>query len=386
VDWWVLTIGDEVRPAITEAIEDFEKLHPKITIKIQERSTDAHKDAVRQTAGSDSAPDMFFMWTGKGLGGEFVESGASLDLTKYYELYGWKDRFSEATLSSHTQFGGYHGVPYTQRGEAIYYRKSLFEKAGITSEPTTYEELVTAAEKLKSADIIPIQFGGTVNWHVMRLLDSLLETKCGADTHNDLVGLKADWAGEACVGEAFGELKTWGDNFFQPGYAGVTNDQAQADFFFPGKAAMALEGDWYLNVLTENGQDLDDFGMFRFPTGTGRLYGFSEGTYISASSKNAGAAAEFLDFFTRDEYEQEHLGSFGAISVNKNVVDSSPEPLNKEWHDFFGTATGLYVNNDQSLSLENTTEYWRIQNSVLGGKIKPEDAGATMQKFIDSHA
>ena len=51
LDWWVLTIGDEVRPAITEAIEDFEKLHPKITIKIQERSIDAHKDAVPSDRG-----------------------------------------------------------------------------------------------------------------------------------------------------------------------------------------------------------------------------------------------------------------------------------------------------------------------------------------------
>jgi raffinose/stachyose/melibiose transport system substrate-binding protein len=41
------------------------------------------------------------------------------------------------------------------------------------------------------------------------------------------------------------------------------------------------------------------------------------------------------------------------------------------------------MNNDQNLSLSQTTEYWRIQNLVATGELDPADAGAEFQKFID---
>ena len=48
-----------------------------------------------------------------------------------------------------------HGVPYTNHGMVVYYRKDLFEAAGITEEPKTYEELLAANDKLLAAGTIP---------------------------------------------------------------------------------------------------------------------------------------------------------------------------------------------------------------------------------------
>src|SRR3712207_6766916 len=173
-------------------VTDFEAENEDIDVVVEERAVDAHKDALRTTLGTNGAPDIFFSWAGPGLGGEFIEAGASLDLEQYYEEFGWADRFSETTLSGVTQYGGYDGVPYTQRLEALFYNKDLFAEAGIEGTPETYDELVDAAEKLKAAGTTPIQFGGTVNWHVMRLLDSILETKCGEDGYQALVTKEAD--------------------------------------------------------------------------------------------------------------------------------------------------------------------------------------------------
>ena len=77
-------------------------------------------------------------------------------------------------------------MPYTFHGEALYYNKALFAKAGIASEPKTYDEFVADAAKLAAAGIPAFTFGGTVNWHVMRLMDVILETECGAEKHDAL--------------------------------------------------------------------------------------------------------------------------------------------------------------------------------------------------------
>jgi raffinose/stachyose/melibiose transport system substrate-binding protein len=86
---------------------------------------------------------------GLGLGGEFIKSGLALPMDKYYSQYKWDDEFIGPALSFSKQYpGGRFGVPSTFRGEAIYYNKALFEKAGITSEPKTYEELVAGDGKV----------------------------------------------------------------------------------------------------------------------------------------------------------------------------------------------------------------------------------------------
>jgi raffinose/stachyose/melibiose transport system substrate-binding protein len=224
--WWLVTQQDTAQATLDDLIDRFEDANPDITVSLETRSTDAHKDALRTSAGTDAGPDVFFLWAGPGLGGEFVKAGVSRDITDYYERYRWADRFTPTTVEPYTQYGGHHGVPWTQRVQVIYYNKRLFQQAGITAEPTSYEELVAAADRLKTAGITPIEFGGSVNWHVMRLLDNLVETECGQELADQLTSLQTSWAGEACVDTAFTELKKWADNYVNQGFIGIDNDES----------------------------------------------------------------------------------------------------------------------------------------------------------------
>lgn len=381
---WMVQLEPTQKAAMDTIVADFEAANPGITVTVEERAVDAHKESLRQVAGTDAGPDIYWYWEGPGLGGELVNAGMSLDLTDYYEQYGWEDRFTQAGMAGITQYGGYDGVPWTMQGEAIFYNKTLFEQAGITEEPTSYEDLVDAADALVAAGITPIQFGGTVNWHVMRLLDSLLETACGVETADMLNTEQTRWDTEECVTEAFTELKTWGEKYINEGFMGISNDDS-SQLFYTGEAAMALEGTWFDSNIVENGMNADEIGLFAFPTGTGRLYGFGEGFYINAASQNADAAAFFLDYATSVAGQETAAGAWAAMSVNPEVAPSADNPLHGLWPPVFAAATGLYINNDQNLSLDQTTEYWRIQNSVLTGDIAPDDAGSTFQAFIDAN-
>ncbi|MDR1824710.1 MAG: extracellular solute-binding protein [Bifidobacteriaceae bacterium] len=380
---WMLTQDGSQGTGIETIISGFEAANPGITIKLETRETDEHKDAMRQAAGTPAEPDLYFYWEGPGLGGELVDQGVSLDLTSYYQQYGWDARFSEAVLANITQYGGYHGVPWTIQGEALYYNKDLFAQAGIDALPTNYDELVAAADKLVAAGITPISVGGTVNWHVMRVLDSFIEAECGAETGNALNTLQASWADTPCVTEVFTDLKTWGDKYFNEGYMGIDNNQA-SDLFYMEVSAMQLEGTWFDAQIVDGGLDPEKVGILPFPTGTGRLYGFGEALYIGAQSKHPDEAAKFLDYMSSTSTQEQVVGIWGALSVNKDVAPATDNPLHALWPPIFDSATGLYLNNDQNMPLDATTEYWRIQNSVLTGDIAPENAGTEFQKFIDA--
>ncbi|PLW74813.1 ABC transporter substrate-binding protein [Cohaesibacter celericrescens] len=381
---WTLTHDAETaRTAWKEIIKGFELKHLDVTVKHEMRGTDEHKAALRVSAASDKGPDIFFMWAGLGLGGEFVNAGLSKPLDDAYAKYGWDDRFISSSLGFTKQYaGGRHGVPFTFHGEALYYNKALFEKAGIEALPATYEDLKAVAKKLKDAGIPAITFGGTVNWHVMRLMDVILEAQCGPEKHDALKGMKADWASEACATASFADLADWSQNYILSPFMGI--DQSQSfNLFNANRAAMMLEGDWLVDQIEEAGR-VDDFGLFAFPTGYDRLYGFAENLYVSSRSEVPDTAAAFLNYFSSDEVQQKYYSSFSSSSVNQHVTYANQNVIDKKWSSIFGAYGETFVNGDQAFPLDVTTEYFRLINEVASGHLDAPEAAKAMQTFIDN--
>jgi raffinose/stachyose/melibiose transport system substrate-binding protein len=384
---WTLNFSNQqANEAMNKIASDFEAANPGSKVTIVTRGVDDHKTALRVAAGSDKGPDIFFSWAGLGLGGEYVKAGLSLPLDKYYTEYKWADELVPSAASFADLYpGGKHGVPYTFKGEALYYSKAAFEKAGITEEPKTYDELLAAAEKLKAAGIPAIAFGGKVNWHVMRLMDVILETKCGVEKHDKLMKMELKWTEEACATESFAEMDKWAKNYMLTPFMGIDNNQA-FNLFMAGRAAMMLEGDWLVGTLTSNNANLDDYAIFPFPTGTDRLYGFAEYYYVSTKSQNPDLAAKFLDYTLSTDVQQANLGQFSTTSINKNVKYENLPAISEEWLKIFNDYSQVYMNGDQAFPLDVTTEYFRVINEVVSGNVPPEEAAKQLQTFIDGRA
>ena len=383
IKFWMVTPSNEAASqALQDIAKEFNKNNPNANVVIEGRSIDQHKASLRIAATSNEGPDIFFSWAGFGLGGEYVKAGLSAPMDKYYAQYKWADKLLPAAVAFSDQYGGAkHGIPYTFRGEAIYYNKALFTKAGITQEPQTYNELLSAAEKLKQHKIPAITFGGSVNWHLMRLMDVILETKCGADKHDALNALKLKWNAEACVKESFNEFHKWTSEYMLKPFMGFAEDQSY-NLFAANRAAMMLEGDWLVGKVVASGK-VDEVGLFPFPTETNRLYGFAEYLYLSSKGKNIDMAAKFLDYLSSTEVQQKYLGIIGSTSVNKSVVYKDQNPLDAKWVKIFNEFSKTFVNGDQALPLQVTTEYFRIINNVATDQLSPDVAGDKLQEFID---
>jgi raffinose/stachyose/melibiose transport system substrate-binding protein len=296
---WTRTNGPSEDKSLKQIFSQFEAANPGVTIKMETRSVDEHKSALRIAAASKAGPDIYYMWAGLGLGGEFVKAGMSAPVDDYYAEYKWNNVLRPLADAYTTLYPPHrHGVPYQLNGEALYYNKELFKKAGIAQPPQSYDELVAAAGKLKQAGIPAIAFGGSVNWHVMRLMDVLLETKCGATTHDALVAMTVKWNETACATEAFDEFHKWISEYTLKPF--MSYDQTQArKLFEANRAAMMLEGDWMANQLRTETKTPQDFGVFAFPTGTDRLYGFGVNFYIAPNGKKDLAAKFTISCPTR---------------------------------------------------------------------------------------
>lgn len=118
--WTLSFANDSANRAWQKIIADFEAANPDITVKLETRSVDEHKAALRVVAQGDQGPDVYFMWAGLGLGGEFVNAGLSKPLDDYYASYKWDDRLLGTAAGFTTNYPPHrHGVPATFHGEAI---------------------------------------------------------------------------------------------------------------------------------------------------------------------------------------------------------------------------------------------------------------------------
>ena len=122
---------DGARVKLWEPIlADFHATHPDITVKLETVAGSGaaiYPDVLRTSMAAGDPPDVYFMWGGE-ISGPFVDAGQVLELTPYYEEYGWKDRFPAWTVERITRDGGVYGVPYNARGMGFWYRTDIFDE------------------------------------------------------------------------------------------------------------------------------------------------------------------------------------------------------------------------------------------------------------------
>ena len=177
--WHNSTTGDG-KAYWESAAKAFEKENPNVTIKI-EAIQNEDMDGKLQTALQDpnSAPDIFMARGGQKLR-DVVEAGQAMDLTdKISDTV--KNQMATAEATG-TIDGKIYSVQQSVLPGGIWYSKDLFEKAGITETPKTWDEFKTVVQKLKDAGITPIAVGGKDAWPAAHWWYWFALRECSADT------------------------------------------------------------------------------------------------------------------------------------------------------------------------------------------------------------
>ena len=152
----------------------------------------------------------------------------------------------------------------------VWYNKKLFEKAGIDSPPSTWNDFLADVQKLKSAGITPIAVGEKDKWPGMfwwanlslRIAGKDAMSKAGQDGSFDSPGFVK--AGEEL--KKLIDMKPFQKGHLAAPWRGATGE---AGTMAKQDAAMDLMGQWAPNEFNANTKDKkglgDDLGWFPFP-------------------------------------------------------------------------------------------------------------------------
>jgi multiple sugar transport system substrate-binding protein len=132
--------------------DQFQELHPNITIEFQDVPAEEATDRLTTRIAGGNPPDVQFLDQSAVI--DFASRNALLDLGPYIEksaaidIDDYVQAFLDASIYEETVYG----LPIDGETTGLFYRTDMFEAAGISAPPTTWEELAAAAEALTNPD------------------------------------------------------------------------------------------------------------------------------------------------------------------------------------------------------------------------------------------
>jgi raffinose/stachyose/melibiose transport system substrate-binding protein len=377
--------GTEQNATATQnLVTAYEKVHPNVTIKIVSQPADNYFSLLQASAVSKSGPDIAVMWTGlftlqyksflTGLKG-LVSADA---LAKTQGLQWTTDNFDP------------NGNPYVMPLETQFYigfyNKADFAKAGVTSVPTTWDELYAASAKLKAAGFTPLVYGNGGQglgaefypWYDASYVeigqlpvDQWRNLYDGTTTWNSAsqVAAFSKWAALEQKGYTNPDILTKTDNL---------------DAFLNGSAAMIVDGTWDTQKFTDAMKD--NVAAFVPPFSDTPIKGVvdfpGDGFSITSYSQHKAVAADFLSFITTAA-GQAAINAAGLIPDVKGATTTNP--VNQQMLDFV-TKDGLqpFPMLDNVVQGDVVDSGSKILPSILAGKIAP-DSGLGQLNSTWSH-
>jgi len=331
-----LTVLDqEVRPGQKESIEAlnaaFQKKYPDIKLNRTAKAFADYQATVKLQMSGSNPPDVVEANNGYSAMGPLVKAGLLLPLNKYASKYGWNSRYSSGILKMNkfsadgASFGtgNLYGVPTVGEVVGVYYNKANLRKLGL-SKPTNYKQFETAVQKAKAAGQIPIQFGNVDKWPGIHTFEEIwLQSVPKAYARDWIFGTGGGSKSFATAGtaQAASRLQALGKaGAFTDGYNGLGYDPSVADFG-KGKGVFLISGSWLTAALKKAlGKNV---GFFLLPPPNGRALATLGGEglpwAIGAKSKNADAAAKYIDFLTSNASMQVFANN-GQLTATKAKV------------------------------------------------------------------
>jgi raffinose/stachyose/melibiose transport system substrate-binding protein len=311
-----LEYKSEAKGTFSELAKKFEKENPNIDIVVT-NPPDAITVLKTRVAKRD-LPDVI------GMGGdvsyaEISKAGALKDVSKDSALNDIQPAYIDM-LKDISKQDKVYGIPYAANANAVIYNKTIFKELGIEV-PTTWEEFIAAAEKVKAAGKIPFYFTFKDAWTALPAYNVLAANTQGDDFFKKLDKREAKFAeGHKEAAEKLLTLLQYGHKD-QNGKA--YNDGNVA--FAKGESAMYLQGIWAIPEIKKANPNIE-VGVFPYPIGDSKVVsGVDVLLAQSATTEHPKEAKKFIEFLLSDENMKEYLTQQNAFSAKTGIVQEAVE-------------------------------------------------------------
>jgi multiple sugar transport system substrate-binding protein len=291
-----------------------------------------------------------------------VNAGVMLDLTSRWKAYRDKSQFP-ASAVWRNKGKVYNLMSYTNL-LGLYYNKDILASVGITTAPTTLDEL--------EADMAKVKAGG----QYQGLAESGAPTVEGAWLFApQLLGKGVDYCNftGAPVTDAFNRIERWSKNGYIPLATATWDQNAAWQQFSTGKYAFGLNGNWQLASAKTAAFKVGTAEFPASPAGKSVVYPGGEGIAIGAKSKYPDLAWKYLQSVFLSNQGGRTVFTTGSIPVRADVAsipaiknDALVQPFVKAAH-----STGHWPNNSKTADMQ--TALGKAASAVISGQQSAAD-------------
>ncbi|MCK0470100.1 ABC transporter substrate-binding protein [Halalkalibacter sp. APA_J-10(15)] len=136
---------------LEELIEEYNELQEDVIIRGEYVPFNEMSRQLSVGTAGDTLPDMIIADTVNNAA--LASMGILEDLTDRLEAWGQEENFLAGPMNSAIYEEQYYGLPITTNALGLFYNKTLFEEAGISDPPTTWDELEEMADQLTTSNV-----------------------------------------------------------------------------------------------------------------------------------------------------------------------------------------------------------------------------------------
>ncbi|NMG18500.1 ABC transporter substrate-binding protein [Brasilonema bromeliae] len=301
---------------LKELLQDFEAKHPNIKVR-HEVINDQYMDVIKTRLVGDAAPDVFYL---EALEAPFFMSQNVLEpldayITPDFDLAD----FEETLLKSFKYAKHIYGFPKDYSTLALFYNKKAFAAAGLSTPPTTWNELRTYSKKLtvdnnRDGRIDQYGFG-----EIPELARQAYKIKAFGGQLVDQNGYAAFASDASLLG-----LQLAIDQYQKDRSSAQKSDvgtNSGSEMFGQGKVAMVIEGNWAIPYLTETFPNLE-FATAELPTinDNKKTMVFTVAYVMNKQTQHKAEAWELISYLTGKQGMTKWTKTGFALPSRKSVA------------------------------------------------------------------
>jgi multiple sugar transport system substrate-binding protein len=286
---------------LEQIVSDFNESQDDITITTEINPWAVIDDTLLPALSAGNGPDIVAMPAERLP--VYADRGAFASLDDFYaDPSNNAGAINPGAVEMETVGGTKYGVPTGYVPLAVYYNKALFEAAGITEPPATWDEWVEVAKQLtndENGDGTPEQYGVVHPDHAT-VANGLWPALFYGNGGEIVEG------GDTAVidsPENAETLEFWRDAVVNDQISPTGVDGIEADGLFSGgKAAMTIGGPWMVFIAADTSID---YGIAPIPAGPEEQASSAIGVSMAITEQDdaakQAAAEKFFAFFLNDE-------------------------------------------------------------------------------------
>lgn len=322
INYWSMWSATEPQAIALEASIAAFEVETGHTVNVEFKGRTGQRDGIAPALDAGETIDVFdediervnITWGDYLLDLEDLAAGVDYDATADAKLMSAVRELGGGTLKT---------LPYQPMVFAIMYNKAIFEEAGVTELPTTWDEFLATCELIKAAGYDPLTtddaympaMGGT---HLSRIV--------GSEAVVEIVnGNKWDDPAVVQMAQEMEELASLG--YFSQNIASNVHPIGQIADIAGETAAMYLNGSWLPNELKKDVAEGFEWGCMPYPVVDGGIETLDMSNWgaqcfaINKESKVPNEAFELITYLTKGEADK-------ALS---DATIGFPADTNAEW-------------------------------------------------------